>query len=109
MVVPAVDQAMLVGSSLRRAGLSVAVMPDDWAAAAAGVDVVIGGRTAAWAPCPDLAAAVVIDEHDEALQEEGSPTWHARDVVIERCRRARRSGAAGVAVPDADGARVGAS
>jgi primosomal protein N' (replication factor Y) len=87
VVVPAVDQAMLVGSALRRAGLSVAVLPDDWAAAAAGVDVVIGGRTAAWAPCPGLAAAVVIDEHDEALQDEGSPTWHARDVVIERCRR----------------------
>ena len=32
--------------------------------------------------------SVVIDEHDEALQDEGSPTWHARDVVIERARRA---------------------
>jgi primosomal protein N' (replication factor Y) len=31
---------------------------------------------------------VVIDEHDEALQEERTPTWHARDVVVERCRRA---------------------
>src|SRR5690606_31093812 len=42
----------------------------------------------AWAPCPDLAAVVLLDEHDEALQEEGSPTWHARDVLLERCRRA---------------------
>ncbi len=63
-------------------------MPGDWAAAAAGVDVVIGGRAVAWAPCPDLASVVVVDEHDEALQEEGSPTWHARDVVIERASRA---------------------
>jgi primosomal protein N' (replication factor Y) (superfamily II helicase) len=30
----------------------------------------------------------VIDEHDEALQNERTPTWHARDVVAERCRRA---------------------
>ena len=37
---------------------------------------------------PDLAVAVVVDEHDESLQEERSPTWHARDVVIERSRRA---------------------
>jgi primosomal protein N' (replication factor Y) len=50
--------------------------------------VVIGTRSAAWAPCPDLAAAIVIDEHDESLQDERAPTWHARDVVVERCRRA---------------------
>ena len=87
VVVPAVDQSMLLGAALRRSGLSVAVGPGDWAIAAGGVDVVIGTRLAAWAPCPDLAAIVVIDEHDEALQEEGSPTWHARDVVIERGRR----------------------
>ena len=88
VVVPAVDHALLLAARLRRSGLTVAVMPNDWAAAAAGVDVVIGSRIVAWAPCPELAAVVVLDEHDEALQEEGSPTWHARDVVIERCRRA---------------------
>lgn len=72
---------------LRRAGLSVALLPDDWALAAAGADVVLGGRSAVWAPCPDLASIVVLDEHDESLQEERSPTWHARDVSIERARR----------------------
>jgi len=87
VIVPAVERAMLLAARLKRSGLSVAVMPNDWAAAAGGVDVVVGARAAAWAPCPGLAAVVVIDEHDEALQEEGSPTWHARDVVIERCRR----------------------
>jgi primosomal protein N' (replication factor Y) len=89
VVVASIDQAMLVASALRRAGLTVAVTPHDWAAAAGGVDVVIGGRSVAWAPCPDLAAVVVVDEHDEALQEEASPTWHARDVLIERARRAQ--------------------
>ena len=90
VVVPSPERAGLDAARLRRAGLSVAVYPKEWAAAAAGVDIVIGSRAAAWAPCPDLAAAVVVDEHDEALQEERSPTWHARDVVIER---AKRSGA----------------
>lgn len=88
VVTPGVDEAMLLAARLRRAGLSVALAPDDWAAAAGGVDVVIGARLAAWAPCPGIAAAVVLDEHDEALQDEGSPTWHARDVLLERCRRA---------------------
>jgi primosomal protein N' (replication factor Y) len=87
VVVPGVDDARLLGARLRRAGLSVAVVPRDWAAAAGGVDVVIGARLAAWAPVPDLAAVVVLDEHDEALQEERVPTWHARAVVVERARR----------------------
>ncbi|MCB1040379.1 MAG: hypothetical protein KDA94_12765, partial [Acidimicrobiales bacterium] len=29
-----------------------------------------------------------LDEHDEAYQQEQSPTWHARDVAAERARRA---------------------
>ena len=88
VVAPEHDTVALLATRLRRAGLSVAVVPGEWAGAAGGVDVVIGTRSAAWAPCPGLAAAVVLDEHDEALQEERSPTWHARDVVVERCRRA---------------------
>ncbi len=88
VIVPEHTEATLLATRLRRAGLSVASMPGEWAAAAGGVDVVLGTRSAAWAPCPGLAAALVIDEHDEALQEERSPTWHARDVVVERCRRA---------------------
>jgi len=87
VVVPEHSTASLLATRLRRAGLSVASMPGEWAAAAGGVDVVIGTRSAAWAPCPGMAAALVVDEHDEALQEERSPTWHARDVVTERCRR----------------------
>jgi primosomal protein N' (replication factor Y) len=31
--------------------------------------------------------ALVLDEHEESLQEERTPTWHARDVLIERARR----------------------
>ncbi|MGB0114116.1 MAG: hypothetical protein WBP59_12905 [Ilumatobacteraceae bacterium] len=88
VVAPDHRAVALMATRLRRAGVSVAVMPYDWATAAGGVDVVIGPRSAAWAPCPNLAVAVVLDEHDEGLQEERSPTWHARDVVVERCRRA---------------------
>ncbi|MEI2697963.1 MAG: hypothetical protein V9E94_06335 [Microthrixaceae bacterium] len=34
-----------------------------------------------------MSAIVVLDEHDPALQSEASPTWHAREVAIERARR----------------------
>jgi len=87
VVGPDVDAARLLGIRLRRAGLSVASLPEDWALARAGCDVVIGARSAAWAPCRGLVAAVLLDEHDEALQSEASPTWQAREVLIERCRR----------------------
>ncbi len=89
VVHPSVDGARALADRLRRAGRSVALLPADWGVAAAGsVEVVVGGRSAVWATLPGLAAVVVLDEHDEALQEERTPTWHARDVAIERARRA---------------------
>jgi primosomal protein N' (replication factor Y) (superfamily II helicase) len=84
---PAHDAMMRMAARLRSDGLTVAVLPHDWALAAGGADVVIGGRSAVWATTPSVDAIVVIDEHDEALQEERSPTWHARDVAIERAAR----------------------
>ncbi|MDQ1432226.1 MAG: hypothetical protein QOF40_2828, partial [Actinomycetota bacterium] len=62
-----------------------------WDRARAGACIVIGGRSAVWAPVPDLAAVVVIDEGDEALEDERAPTWNGRAVALER---ARRNGAA---------------
>ena len=59
-----------------------------WAGARAGACVVVGGRTAVWAPVPDLSAIVVFDDADEALEDERAPTWNARDVAVERARRA---------------------
>ena len=88
-LVPSIAQARRLGQRLRRRGVAVAVMPDDWASARAGAaTVVVGTRAAAWAPVPGLAAVVVLDEHDEVYQEERTPTWHARDVGLERARRA---------------------
>jgi primosomal protein N' (replication factor Y) len=88
VVAPAHATAQLLASRLRRAGVPVALLPREWARAAAGTRVVIGARAAAWAPVPDLAAVIVLDEHEEVHQEEASPTWNARDVAAERARRA---------------------
>ena len=84
---PTAASARSVGALLRRAGVPTALHPRDWALGAAGATVV-GTRAAAWAPVGDLAAVVVIDEHDEAHRQEQAPTWHARDVGVERARRA---------------------
>lgn len=84
---PTAAMATTVASRLRRTGVAVALHPADWARGAAGATVV-GTRAAAWAPVADLAAVVVLDEHDEGHQQEQAPTWNARDVAIERARRA---------------------
>jgi primosomal protein N' (replication factor Y) len=92
---PSVAEARVLGTRLRRDGVTVSVMAHDrpgaaaagdWARAAAGA-VVVGARAAAWAPVSPLGRVVVFDEHDEAYQQQQAPTWHARDVVIERAAR----------------------
>ncbi len=87
VVCPTMRMAALGAAALRRKGLGVALLPDEWATADAGADVVIGARSAVFAPCPGLATIVVIDEHDEALKEERSPAWDATAVAHERGRR----------------------
>ncbi len=92
---PSVAEAQALGSRLRRDGVLTAILAGspgsasagEWARARAG-SVAVGARAAAWAPMACVGRVVVLDEHDEAYQEESSPTWHARDVVVERARRA---------------------
>jgi primosomal protein N' (replication factor Y) len=87
VVIPTMYRARMLAAKLRGMGITVAMMSEDWAQGAGGVDVIIGSRSTIWASAPRLSSIVVIDEHDDGLQEERSPTWHARDVAIERARR----------------------
>ncbi|MCD9623183.1 hypothetical protein [Rhabdothermincola salaria] len=88
VIAPSLATVRHLGLRLRRAGVPTAVLPRDWAQARAGGSTVLGTRAAAWAPLAEPAAVVVLDEHDESLQQEQAPTWHARDVALERARRA---------------------
>lgn len=88
LLMPTIDSARQLAGRLRRAGLDVALLPDDWARAAAGA-IVVGTRAAVLGPVADLGAIVVFDEHDTAYREERTPTWHAREVAIERAVRAQ--------------------
>ena len=88
VVTPSIRMAQDAAAALKRAGGVARLLPREWAAAAAGGATVLGARSAVWGPCPNLAAVLVIDEHDEGLQEERNPTWHARHIAIERARHA---------------------
>ncbi len=87
ILVPTVGAARQLGARLRRGGIDISLAPRDWAQIAGGGSA-IGTRAAVWAPVRDIKAIVVFDEHDESHQQAQSPTWNARDVAIERARRA---------------------
>jgi len=91
-----------------RADRDDAARTQAWSAARRGGCVVVGGRTAVWAPVPDLASVVVLDEGDEAFQEERAPTWHARDVAVERAARDRAAIALVAPLPTPEAVAVGA-
>ena len=76
---------------LMHSDLSDAARTDGWNDTRRGNSVIVGGRIVAFAPVPDLQAVIVVDDADEALQEERVPTWHARDVLAERVSRAAAS------------------
>jgi primosomal protein N' (replication factor Y) (superfamily II helicase) len=86
VVVGQASTARRLGAVVQQQGGSLVVHPDNWALGAAGASV-IGTRSAVWARVDRLANIVVIDEHAESMQEERSPTWHARDVAVERAER----------------------
>ncbi|HSK23478.1 MAG TPA: hypothetical protein VK906_09895, partial [Egicoccus sp.] len=85
-----------------RGGPSPRVVYRRWLEARCGVArVVVGERGAAWMPLDRLGLAVVLDEANPAYKERRSPRHHARDVVLERARRAGGVGLAVGTVPSA--------
>jgi primosomal protein N' (replication factor Y) len=65
-------------------GLSDGERYDEWRRIRAGqVDVVIGSRSALFAPVPDPGLIIVDEEHEPAYkQSERRPTYHAREAAV---------------------------
>ncbi|MGI5972086.1 MAG: primosomal protein N' [Oscillospiraceae bacterium] len=51
------------------------------------VDVVVGTRSAVFAPLPDLGIIILDEEQEHTYKSESSPRYHARDVAKYRCAR----------------------
>lgn len=47
--------------------------------------IVIGTRSAVFAPCENLGLIIMDEEGEQTYKSESSPRYHARDVAIQRC------------------------
>jgi primosomal protein N' (replication factor Y) len=87
---------MLVRAAVARFGPTVAVLHselsagerhDQWWRIREGESrVVVGARSAVFAPVADLGLLVVDEEHEGAYKQEESPRYHARDVAVMRAK-----------------------
>jgi primosomal protein N' (replication factor Y) len=83
-------------------GLSLGEQFDEWQWIMEGnCDVVIGPRSALFAPLPDLGLIVIDEEHEWAYkQEDKSPRYHARDVATKLAQLSDAVVILGSATPD---------
>jgi primosomal protein N' (replication factor Y) len=76
---------------------------DAWQAAARGeLDVVVGARSAVFAPLRDVRIIVVDEEHESSYRQDTTPRYHAVEVARERMRRAGGVVVLGSATPALD-------
>ncbi len=78
------------GVAVLHSGLTAAQRNQQWSAVASGVArVVVGARSAIFAPFPDGARVgliVVDEEHEDGYKQDQLPRYHARDVAIKRAQ-----------------------
>ena len=62
--------------------LSLGERLDEWRRIRRGdANVIIGARSAIFAPCENIGAIIIDEEHEQSYKSEASPRYHARDIA----------------------------
>ena len=86
--------------AIQHSGLSDGERHDQWMRIRRGdVDVVVGTRSAVFAPLANIGLIIVDEEHDGSYKQEESPRYNGRDVAIVRAQRAGALVVLGSATP----------
>ncbi len=86
--------------AIQHSGLSDGERHDQWHRVRGGeVDVVVGTRSAVFAPLDRLGLVVVDEEHDTSYKQDESPRYHGRDVAVVRAQQAGALAVLGSATP----------
>jgi primosomal protein N' (replication factor Y) len=81
--------------------LSLGEQYDEWHRIRNGdFDVVIGSRSAVFAPQPDLGLIIIDEEHEWTYKQDNSPRYHARDVAVKLAELTGAVVLLGSATPD---------
>ena len=89
--------------AILHSGLSDGERYDAWRLARQGtVRIVVGARSAVFAPLPDVGIIVVDEEHDNSYKQNETPRYHGRDVAIMRARMAQAVCLLGSATPSVE-------
>ena len=74
--------------AIQHSGLSDGERYDQWQRIRRGaVDIVVGTRSAVFAPLGSLGLVVVDEEHDGSYKQEDNPRYNGRDVAVMRAKR----------------------
>lgn len=77
---------------------------DEWLRIRRGeADVVVGPRSAVFAPTSNLGLIIVDEEHDGSYKQDGDPRYDARDVALQRAAEEGATLLSGSATPRAEG------
>ncbi len=92
---------------LQHSGLSDGERYDTWRRCRDGqLRLVVGPRSALFAPLPDIGLIVLDEEHDESFKEQGqAPRYHARDVALAYAAQLGAVCVLGSATPDIETTR----
>lgn len=102
-VVDAVSRRFGDRCAVLHSGLTPSRRLSEWRRILSGrADVVVGARSAVFAPVANLGLVVIDEEHEGSYKSGSSPRYHARQVAMKRCSDEKARLVLGSATPSAE-------